>query len=76
MFNKWSQVRNSVYDVCSKTYCVYYVSLNLTGVYTGYKRVSMLRGFPGGTVVKNPPASAGDTGSSPGLGRSHMARSN
>ena len=25
--------------------------------------------FPGGAVVKNPPASAGDTGSSPGLGR-------
>ena len=33
-------------------------------------------GFPGGTVVKNPPANAGDTGSSPGLGRSHMPRSN
>ena len=33
-------------------------------------------GFPGGTVVKNPPASARDTGSSPGLGRSHMPRSN
>ena len=32
--------------------------------------------FPGGTVVKNPPATAGDTGSSPGLGRSHMPRSN
>ena len=29
-------------------------------------------GFPGGTVVKNPPANAGDTGSSPGLGGSHM----
>ena len=28
--------------------------------------------FPGGTVVKNPPANAGDMGSSPGLGRSHM----
>ena len=28
--------------------------------------------FPGGTVVKNPPASAGDTGSSPGQGRSHV----
>ena len=28
--------------------------------------------FPGGTVVKNLPANAGDTGSSPGLGRSHM----
>ena len=30
------------------------------------------QGFPGGGVVKNPPANAGDTGSSPGLGRSHM----
>ena len=29
-------------------------------------------GFPGSTVVKNPPANAGDTGSSPGPGRSHM----
>jgi len=28
--------------------------------------------FPGGSVVKNPPASAGDTGSIPGSGRSHM----
>ena len=26
--------------------------------------------FPGGSVVKNPPASAGDLGSIPGLGRS------
>ena len=33
-------------------------------------------GFPGGAVVENLPASAGDTGSSPGLGRSHMPRSN
>ena len=33
-------------------------------------------GFPGGAVVKNPPANAGDTGASPGLGRSHMPRSN
>ena len=32
--------------------------------------------FPSGAVVKNPPANAGDTGSSPGLGRSHMLRSN
>ena len=28
--------------------------------------------FLGGTVVKNPPANAGDTGLSPGPGRSHM----
>ena len=31
--------------------------------------------FPGGAVVKNLPASAGDTGSSPGPGRSHMPQS-
>ena len=34
------------------------------------------QGFPGGAVVENLPANAGDTGSSPGLGRSHMPRSN
>ena len=34
------------------------------------------RGFPGGTMVKNPPANAGDTGSILGPGRSHMPRSN
>ena len=33
-------------------------------------------GFPGGAVVKNLPANAGDTGLSPGLGRSHMPQSN
>ena len=34
------------------------------------------QGFPGGSVVESLPANAGDTGSSPGLGRSHMPRSN
>ena len=34
------------------------------------------RDFPGGTVVKNPPANALDTGLSPGPGRSHMLWSN
>ena len=29
----------------------------------------MYMGFPGGSVVKNPPANAGDTGLIPGLGR-------
>ena len=32
-------------------------------------------GFPGGAVVGNPPASAGDTGSSPDPGRSHVLQS-
>ena len=35
-----------------------------------------LLGFPGSTVVENLPANAGDTGSSPGLGGSHMPWSN
>ena len=40
--------------------------------------VNVLRiygGFPGGAVVANLPANAGDTGSSPSLGRSHRPRS-
>ena len=35
-----------------------------------------IQGFPGGAVVKNPPANAGDTGSSPGQGRSHLPQDN
>ena len=31
-------------------------------------------GFPGGAVVGNPPANAGDTGSSPVPGGDHMLR--
>ena len=30
----------------------------------------ILKGFPGGSVVKNPPTNAGDTGLIPGSGRS------
>ena len=36
------------------------------------KSNSIGQGFPGGAVVENLPANAGDMGSSPGLGRSHM----
>ena len=53
-----------------------------TGNYTQYSVITYMGkeskkewGFPGGAVVKNPPANAGDTGSSPGPGRSHMPRS-
>ena len=35
----------------------------------------LIRGFLGGAVVESPPADAGDTGSCPGPGRSHMPRS-
>ena len=35
-----------------------------------------LGGFPGGSVVKNSPANAGDMCSIPDLGRSHMPQNN
>ena len=35
-----------------------------------------IQDLPGSVVVKNPPANAGDKGSSPGPGRSHMLQSN
>ena len=34
------------------------------------------KGFPGGSVVKNLPATAGDTGLIPDPGKSHMPHSN
>ena len=47
----------------------------VANIFNNIKKYKVL-GFPGGAVVKNPPANAGDMGSSPGLGRSHMPRSN
>ena len=47
----------------------------ITGIYTGLLENTHW-GFPGGAVVENLPANAGDTGSIPGPGRSHMPRSN
>ena len=47
---------------------------NYTPIKINCKKVFV--GFPGGAVVENLPANAGDMGSSPGLGRSHMPRSN
>ena len=37
-----------------------------------YSLKPIVQGFPGGSVVKNPPASAGDMASIPGLERSHV----
>ena len=36
----------------------------------------LLGDFPGGAMVKNPPANSGDAGSNPGPGRSHVPRNN
>ena len=62
-----------------KKFCVA-VSLNsLTASVTSKNKIKQdlslknhFRGFAGGAVVESLPANAGDTGSSPGLGRSHM----
>ena len=51
-----------------------YLGEILEGFYARLRKVDL--GFPGGAAVENLPANAGDTGSSPGLGRSHMPRSN
>ena len=53
----------------SESYWNFFKSLSL-------ELKTKLTGFPGGAVVENLPANAGDTGSSPGPGRSHMPRSN
>ena len=39
-------------------------------IYTIDTMYKIDRGFPGGSVVKNPPANAGDAGLIPGFGRS------
>ena len=60
-------------DLTEKLTVVYFLVVSLLST---VKNISPLWGFPGGTMVKNPPANAGDTGSSPGPGRSHMPQSN
>ena len=47
-----------------------------TVLVVGKTKVNKTRGFPRGPVVKNPPADAGDMGSIPGQGRSHMPQGN
>ena len=52
-----------VADTNRKVYKVFQITIKFEG------------GFPGGAVVENLPANAGDAGSSPGLGRPHVPRS-
>ena len=45
--------------------------------YFVFKNIYLInKDFPGGALVGNPPANAGDAGSIPGPARSHMPRSN
>ena len=41
-----------------------------------FSQQNSLQGFPDGSVVKNPPASEGDSGLIPDPGRSRLPRSN
>ena len=54
-------------------YLVSYIQafrLCYTFTVTNYITVNILVGFPGGSIVKNPSANAGDVNSIPGSGRS------
>ena len=48
----------------------------MLGLFQEKEKKKKNQGFFGGSVVKNPPANAGDTCSIPGLGGSHKPRSN
>ena len=59
-----------------KTCQITYLINNLYQEYIENSQNSVRGDFPGGTVVKNLPANAGNMGSIPGPGRSHMQWSN
>ena len=52
------------------------VSVDLLGVHEGLVKSGDPWDFPGGSVVKNLPAHAGDTGSVSGPGRSRVPQDN
>ena len=49
--------------------CAAYIYIYFEYLYFKLAVELFLSDLPGGTVVKNPPASAGETGSSPGPGK-------
>ena len=49
-----------------------YQEPNVKIIFVGFPQQKCIKGFPGGPVVKNPPASGGDIGSVSSPGRSHM----
>ena len=67
------------WKICSrlkKTKGTCQLNVNLIHGHNLLRQKKQRGGFPGGAVVENLPANAGDTGSSPALGRSHMPQSN
>ena len=77
----WDPAQGNSGSCCSTMGVRQASRLSLTILYwnttsEGFRIKTTAVGFPGGAVVENLPANAGDTGSSPGLGRSHMPWSN
>jgi len=54
---------------------IFIFSINPSRLYMNYILKYISLGFPGGTVVENLPADAGNTDSISALGRSHMPQS-
>ena len=69
-----TQLQNFFFLAFEGTYELtqYHKSISISHIFSK----TSFPGFPGGAVVESLPANAGDTGSRPGLGRSHMPRSN
>ena len=59
-------------DISQKEKNRYHILMHIYGIYKN----GIDRDFPGGSVVKNLPANAGDMGSIPDLERFHMLWSN
>ena len=63
------------HKIINSVFPMFLISINWASEQSmNYQKTQL--GFPGGAVVKNPPANAGDMGSIPGPGRSHMPQSN
>ena len=64
------------FNKCSWDWGITSKIINLVPSLIPLTKLTQNRGFPGGSVVKKPPANAGDMGSVPGLGISHAPQGN
>ena len=65
--------KENAFIVCHLTFVINNIYISLNDVNPDYRyKILKWQGFPGGAVVKNLPANAGDMGLSPSPGRSHM----
>ena len=75
--NQVQEVQRVPYRINPRRNTPRHILIKLSKINTKKRILKAAReGFPGGAVVENLPANAGDTGSSTGLGGSRMPRSN